>query len=431
MRTFSHSDFACILSLAVAGLVALPPQSLAQSVPADGTLLGVRPYEFPNYAEAYGYTRLDGSQDAIQKYWTEYDYERAISDERFEFQKLVYASDGLSVVAYVYKPRGIAQALPTIIFNRGSGVHKDIAPVLVPYFHRLAREGFVVIAPMYRQTDGGEGTDANGGDDLHDLLNILPLVQSLPYADADNIFMTGESRGAMMVFQAIRDDFPMRAAAVWGGFTDLRLLMEDQPALVDYAAKHWPGFNAKNPQANIEKRSAIYWPEEFRVPVLLMHGERDRSVPVEHTYDLARELQKQGRLYGLTVFADDNHILSRSQLERDRASVQWFRRFDSTAEAELIESLRTTASERDVNARAYSLVIRGRLEDAIEIFRINVERFPGSSNAHDSLGEALALSGDTVDAIKSYNRALELATEKSERDRIRKVLAALANTQTE
>ena len=130
------------LPMLVASVVAWSHASAAQPVAGDGTLLGVRPYEFPSYAEAYGYTRFDGSQDAIQKYWTERDYERAISDERFEFQKILYASDGLSVVAYVYKPREIVAALPTIIFNRGSGVHADIAPVLVPYFHRLAQEGF-------------------------------------------------------------------------------------------------------------------------------------------------------------------------------------------------------------------------------------------------------------------------------------------------
>ncbi len=416
-----------LMTLITVSVLAGFHDSWAQSAADDGTLVGTRPYSFPVYEEAYGYTRIDGSQDAIAKYWSAEEYERAITDERFEFEKLIYKSDGLNVLAYVYKPRNVEAALPVIIFNRGSGVHKDIAPVLVPYFHRLAMEGFVVIAPMYRQTDGGEGTDANGGDDLNDLLNVLPLVQSLPYADADNLFMTGESRGAMMVFQAIREDFPMRAAAVWGGFTDLRPLMKAQPAIVAYAAEHWPGFNAEEPEADIERRSAIYWPEAFRVPVLLMHGESDRSIPVEHTYNLARELQQVGRLYGLIVFADDNHILSRSQLERDRASVQWFRRFDSHSEAELMKSLRTTASERDVNDRGYSLLQRGRLDDAIKVFRINVKRFPGSSNANDSLGEALALSGDIAGAMTRYERALELTTEKAEKERIHNVLKTLGN----
>ena len=64
----------------------------AQEVRQDGTLLGERPYSFPAYAQAYGYTRFDGSQDAIEKYWTKAEYESAVDDQRFEFQKLLYAS---------------------------------------------------------------------------------------------------------------------------------------------------------------------------------------------------------------------------------------------------------------------------------------------------------------------------------------------------
>lgn len=408
--------------------IALPFLSAAQTAPADGTILGARPYEFPAYVDAHGYTRLDGSQDAIEKYWTRDEYENAVTDERFEFQKLLYASDGLSVVAYVLRPVGHATPLPTVVFNRGSGMHKDIAPVLIPYMRRLAQEGYVVIAPMYRQTDGGEGIDANGGDDLNDLLNILPVIRELPYADENNIFMTGESRGATMVYQAIRENFPMRAAAVWGGYTDMQPLIEQQPMLADYARQNWPGFG-DDLQASIERRSAVYWPESFQVPVLLMHGESDGSIPVSQTLDLAGKLQQAGKLYGLIVFAEDNHILHRSQFERDRVALNWFRRFDAEAEAEQQQFLRTTASEREINDRGYSLLRRGRKADAVKAFRLNVERFPASVNTHDSLGEALVDYGDLAGAINSYGQALELADSDSEKSRIEAILADLKSRQ--
>lgn len=409
-------------------LMALPVLAAAQDVPIDGTILGARPYEFPAYVDAYGYTRFDGTQDAIEKYWTRDEYEHALTDERFQFQKLLYASDGLSVVAYVLGPVGATTPLPTIVFNRGSGAHKDIAPVLMPYMHRLAQEGYLVIAPMYRQTDGGEGIDANGGDDLNDLLNILPVIRALPYADENNIFMTGESRGATMVYQAIRENFPMRAAAVWGGFTDLQVLLEQQPMMVEYAKQNWPGFG-DDLQASVERRSAIYWPESFGVPVLLMHGESDGSIAVSQTLDLAGKLQQAGKLYGLIVFADDNHILHRSQLERDRASLNWFRKFDAQAAAEQQQFLQTTATERDITDRGYSLLRRGRNDEAVEVFQIGVQRFPESTNAHDSLGEALAQSGDVTGALGSYEKALDLADSDSERTRIRNILAELKSRQ--
>jgi tetratricopeptide (TPR) repeat protein len=107
--------------------------------------------------------------------------------------------------------------------------------------------------------------------------------------------------------------------------------------------------------------------------------------------------------------------------------MQWFRKFNTRAEAEFKEFLRTKASEREINDHAYSLYRRGRIEDAVNVLRINVERFPDSSNVHDNYGEALALSGDIAGAITSYERALELTTEKAEKERIHNVLKTLGN----
>lgn len=391
----------------------------------DDPAFTVRPYEFPEYSNAWGYTRADGTMDAIEKYWNEEDYTVALRDNRFIFSKLIYPSDGHNVVTYLYRSREITEQQPVIIFNRGSGIQNDIAPVLLPYMHRLAEAGFVVMAPMYRQSDGADGQDANGGEDLNDLFNILPVIHALPGLDSSNIFMTGESRGAMMIYQAIRDDFPMRAAAVWGGFSNLQELFDRSPGLLEYATQNWPGFDANNPQADVERRSAIFWPERFGVPVLLMHGESDESVPVSHTYDLASRLQAHNKLYGLIVFADDNHILSRSQHERDRASINWFKRFSTQAEAEKLTYLRTAADEREIRQYSNSILKRGHMDKALEIFRVYVDRFPTSPYAHFSLGEALDAGNDKQGAISAFERALELVTGESDKAYIRDKLNSL------
>ena len=54
---------------------------------------------------------------------------------------------------------------------------------------------------------------------------------------------------------------------------------------------------------------------------------------------------------------------------------------------------------------------RGEIDQAIEIFAINVERHPESWNVYDSLGEALAESGDVAAAIRNYEKSLELNPE--------------------
>lgn len=56
----------------------------------------------------------------------------------------------------------------------------------------------------------------------------------------------------------------------------------------------------------------------------------------------------------------------------------------------------------------YLLYTRNAIDAAVAIFRLNVEAFPGSANAYDSLGEAYMVSGDKDLAIKNYQRAVEL-----------------------
>ena len=46
--------------------------------------------------------------------------------------------------------------------------------------------------------------------------------------------------------------------------------------------------------------------------------------------------------------------------------------------------------------------------DETRVFAFIAARFPRSSNAHDSLGEALAANGDAAAAIRAYQRSLEL-----------------------
>jgi len=64
--------------------------------------------------------------------------------------------------------------------------------------------------------------------------------------------------------------------------------------------------------------------------------------------------------------------------------------------------------EDQLNSLGYALLQEKRVDDAISMFRLNVEAFPSASNPWDSLGEALLVRGDTAAAIASYRRSVEL-----------------------
>ena len=64
--------------------------------------------------------------------------------------------------------------------------------------------------------------------------------------------------------------------------------------------------------------------------------------------------------------------------------------------------------EDNMNTTGYNLINAKRINDAIEVFRLNVKLFPDSWNTYDSLGEALALSGDKAEAIENYEKSITL-----------------------
>ena len=64
--------------------------------------------------------------------------------------------------------------------------------------------------------------------------------------------------------------------------------------------------------------------------------------------------------------------------------------------------------EAEFNILGYNLINEGKLNVAIEAFKITVGLYPDSWNAYDSLGEAYALAGSKDLAIANYEQSLKL-----------------------
>jgi CubicO group peptidase (beta-lactamase class C family) len=65
-------------------------------------------------------------------------------------------------------------------------------------------------------------------------------------------------------------------------------------------------------------------------------------------------------------------------------------------------------SEPQLNQLGYQLLQTNKRKEAIEIFKLNVEAYPQSANAYDSLGEAYMVEGNNEQAIVNYKKSLEL-----------------------
>jgi tetratricopeptide (TPR) repeat protein len=65
-------------------------------------------------------------------------------------------------------------------------------------------------------------------------------------------------------------------------------------------------------------------------------------------------------------------------------------------------------SEQELNLLGYKLWSINKIDEAIEIFKLNVVAYPSSSNAYESLGEAYLNKGDKNQAEVNFKESLKL-----------------------
>src|SRR5258705_5907022 len=65
-------------------------------------------------------------------------------------------------------------------------------------------------------------------------------------------------------------------------------------------------------------------------------------------------------------------------------------------------------SDRSLNELGASLMAKGRQDDAIRIFQLNVQQNPNSSFAYSSLADAYAAAGQKDLAVQNYEKAVQL-----------------------
>jgi CubicO group peptidase (beta-lactamase class C family) len=121
---------------------------------------------------------------------------------------------------------------------------------------------------------------------------------------------------------------------------------------------------------------------------------------------------------GYELYNSPRKILFRDILTRGEAAINEYR-----------QSLNSSAgalNEDQVNGLGYWLLGKKRLKEAIAVFEMNVNDYPNSSNAYDSLGEAYMLAGRKSEAIRNYQRSLTL---NPGNDNARKMIQKLSTTQ--
>ncbi|TMW70367.1 alpha/beta hydrolase family protein [Alteribacter natronophilus] len=241
-------------------------------------------------------------------------------------ETMTYMSDGYQISGFIVRPNTDEENLPVLIYNRGG--NRDFGAIdhrIVNQLRDWAEDGYVVLASQYRGTSDSEGEDEFGGADVTDVLALEQVAEELAYADSSRMFMLGYSRGGMMTYLAAKEGMNLTGAAVVGAPANLvdgygesdpamRQVLED---LIGDPEDHTDAYEA---------RSAVHWPEDIDVPLLILHGENDQRVDVDQARRLAYALEGD---YRLIVYEDGSHGLQEHHDEYVEEVRQWFRQYGS------------------------------------------------------------------------------------------------------
>lgn len=204
------------------------------------------------------------------------------------------ARDGLEIAAVLTLPTGRNTKLPLIVLPHGGPFARDTEE-WDWWTQFLADRGYAVVQPNYRGSSGygTPFTEKGQGqwglamqDDLNDAVTAL-AEQGI--ADPARVCMVGASYGGYAAMRAAqRDGGKYRCAAAYAGVSDLnRMQNHNRDFLGAGARKDWLRMQAPD----LKGVSPINFPEEFSIPLLLVHGKKDRVVPLVQSRAMAQKLK--------------------------------------------------------------------------------------------------------------------------------------------
>ncbi len=265
---------------------------------------------------------------------------RLVTPELVSFR----ASDGVEAHGQLFKPAGGAARKPAVVYVHGGGPRQ----MLLGWHYRweyandyganqyLASRDFVVLSVDYRLSVGygqafqfADKTGARGASEYLDILAAGRYLQSRPDIDPNRIGIWGASLGGYLTALALGRNSDVFAAGV-----DLHGVHDRLPTISsEQLARAWAGDGITEADLKLWVKiafesSPISAVPTWKSPVLLIHGDDDRTVNFHQTVDLRRRLLERGVKVEELVLPDEVHdaLLWRNWTKSINAMSQFFER---------------------------------------------------------------------------------------------------------
>ena len=233
------------------------------------------------------------------------------------------AADGVEAHGQLFKPNGGSARKPAVVYIHGGGPRQ----MMLGWHNRweyandyganqyLASRGFIVLSVDYRLSVGygkafqfPDNTGARGATEYRDILAAGKYLQSRPDVDGAHIGVWGASLGGYLTALALGRNSDVFAAGV-----DIHGVHDRLPAVNTTQLAHalvGDGITEADLKQALKvefESSPIAAVPTWKSPVLLIHGDDDRTVDFHQTVDLKRRLLEKGVKVEELVLPDDVH----------------------------------------------------------------------------------------------------------------------------
>jgi dipeptidyl aminopeptidase/acylaminoacyl peptidase len=232
------------------------------------------------------------------------------------------ASDGVEAHGQLFKPAGDNTRKPAVVYIHGGGPRQ----MMLGWHNRweyandyganqyLVSRGFIVLSVDYRLSVGygqafqfAENTGNRGASEYRDILAGGKYLQSRPDVDPNRIGVWGASLGGYLTALALGRNSDVFAAGVDIHGVHDRLTVNANQLAHALVGDGLTEADLKQALKVEYESSPIAAVPTWKSPVLLIHGDDDRTVDFHQSVDLERRLQAKGVKVESLVLPDDVH----------------------------------------------------------------------------------------------------------------------------
>lgn len=227
------------------------------------------------------------------------------------------ARDGLEIEAYLTLPANFdGKPIPAIVHPHGGPMVREYGGF--DYWTQFfVSRGYAVLQPNFRGSSGYghdfqmQAVGQYGEAMQDDLVDGTRWLVTEGIADSERICIVGASYGGYAALLAAAETPKLFQCAI--SFAGVSDLLAQRNRSRHYINKVVAFDQYGRDSKQLEMNSPVNLVEKITIPILLVHGEKDRVVDVEQSREMAEELDEHGKTFEYIELEHGTHYLDNHQ----------------------------------------------------------------------------------------------------------------------